>query len=63
MGCHGNNGISYNQSSFLGHNFFLYLVVPFNNEMFYVFNVGLITRLDTSLPKMFSHLQIVSLII
>ena len=59
MSCHGNHGISYNQSAFIFEdNIFLHLSGPIeqiytHNEMSYVFNVGLITPLDTSLTNVF----------
>ena len=59
MGCHGNYEISYNQSAYIFEdNIFLYLSGPIeqiytHNEMSYVFNVGVITPLDNSLPNVF----------
>ena len=52
--------ISYNKSAFIFRTiFFLHLRGPTeqlytHNEMTYVFNVGLITPLDTSLPNVLS---------
>ena len=57
MGCHGSNDISYNQNAFiLEENIFLHLSGPLeqiytHNKMSIVFNEGLISPLDTSLPN------------
>ena len=59
MGYHGNHEISYNENAFIFRTiFFLHLSGPIeqissHNEMFYVFNVGLITPFDTSLSNGF----------
>ena len=62
MGCHGNHEISYQPKSiyFSGKIFFLHFSGPIeqistHNEISYVFNLGLITPLDTSLPMVFPY--------
>ena len=61
IGCHGNHEISYNQNaSIFEDNMFLHLSGPIeqiytHNLMPFVFNLGLITPLDTNLPNVFPH--------
>ena len=67
MGCHGNHEISYDQRSFIFRTIFFAFKWPHctnlhHNEMSYVFNLGQITPLDTSLPNVFSLLFKISLI-
>ena len=57
MGRHGNNEILCNQNALILGQYFLHLSGPIEqiytcNKMSYVFNVGLITPLDT-LPNVF----------
>ena len=60
MGCHENHEISYNQRALIFEdNIFLHLSSPIeknytHNEMSNVFNLGLITLLDTSLSNGFT---------
>ena len=64
----GNHAISYNQKAFIFEgNVFLHLSSPIeqiysHDKMCYVFNLGLTTPLDDSLPNDFSNIFKISLI-
>ena len=68
MDCHGNHEILYNQRAFnFEDNIFVHLSGPIEqictcDEMPYVFNLGLITPLDTSLANGFPSFYKISLI-